>query len=226
MKHHRCLLLLLLSLFDHPLILNTKDSNTKDSNNEYYPISFKNEDKGKSLPSICYDNYIFVIVDGKVQKVKTDELNLDSLKTNTNDNKYEYLNFSELPDKLKCEYQLEKGSILWKINIEKSKRKSKGIFEESDENLNFVTDIIKIKKEEDDRIAKIKNLVKDFIIKNKKITIEEIEIEELAEDFVVRIVKIEDLEEDNSKWKKKIFELVNEFTKRMDKIEELAKDLN
>ncbi len=95
MKHHHCLLL---SLFDYPLILN----NNKDSNNKYYTISFK-ENKNNGLSNLFYDskpdNYGFVIVDEKVRKIKFNELNMNSLKTNTNDYEYEHLSFSELTDR-------------------------------------------------------------------------------------------------------------------------------
>jgi hypothetical protein len=94
MKHHSCLLL---SLFDRLLILN---SNAKGSgfNAKNYTISFKNADKSNIILSLFYDsndsksnNYGFVIVKGKVQKFKFDELTLPMV---SNDHKY--LCFSKL----------------------------------------------------------------------------------------------------------------------------------
>src|SRR6266498_1066399 len=100
MKHHHCLLL---TLFDRPLILNTKDSITKDSNNEYYTISFKNDDENNGLLSLFHDseqnNYGIVVVNGHVRKIQFDELKLDSLmKLKTNNHEYKHLRFSELTD--------------------------------------------------------------------------------------------------------------------------------
>ncbi len=114
MKHHYCLLSLLLPLFDHLLI-------TKNSYNEY--TLSKNKCKIKSLQNLFYSNYGFVIEDGKVQKIKIEELNLDSLKTNTNDNEYHdneygHLNFLELDNPIKDlitkieEVELAKGFIV------------------------------------------------------------------------------------------------------------------
>src|SRR5688572_8624627 len=90
--HHHCLLL---SLFDRPLIWN--------SNTNHYDICLKennqNETKIKGLPGLFQNNYRFVIVDGKVRKIKFDELNLDSLvKSKTNNYEYEHSSFFELPD--------------------------------------------------------------------------------------------------------------------------------
>src|ERR1043165_2310506 len=110
MKRHHCLLL---SLFDHCLILDTKD----DSNDESYTISIKNKTNG--CRSIFYDNpdnYGFMIVDGKVRKIKLEDLNLDDRK---------YPSFSKLPSDHKDalgEYRLERESIMWNIKIEEFER--------------------------------------------------------------------------------------------------------
>src|SRR6266498_5004151 len=140
MKHHHCLLL---SLFDRPLILKTSD--------EYDKISFKN----KGLPSLfCeYNHDGFVIVEGEIQIIKFDELDLDPSMVSKFNHDHENLSFSKLSHGHKDlgEYQLEKGSIIWKIKTEE--------FEKS--KINTEKSMGKITK------RKIENLVKYFIKKLK-----------------------------------------------------------
>jgi len=196
-----------------------------DSNNKY-TISFKSEDKTNSLPSLFYDDYGFLIVDGKVQKIKLDELNLDSLGTNANDYECEHLSFSKLTDDVLGEYQLEKGSIIWKIQItelDDEEFKRNIIKEEIEKPINdFIDQIINVKVNEEDpnkRIIVIEKLVQDLIKK-----MERTKIEELSKDFIKRIIQIEELDNGHHEWKFKIKELCKDFTKQMTKIEELAKD--
>ncbi len=200
MKHHHYHHCLLPSLFDHPLILNT---NTKDSCNETYTISLKNKDRFNSPPSLFYDsnpdNYGFVIVDGKVRKIKFDELNLDNLKP---------LSFSKLSSDNKDalgEYRLEKDSILWKIEIEEFEKpkinterlKGKFIKEEIE---NYVKDFIKkinqFKKSSDyPNVFWEKDLEKNLEIELNEM---KVEIEELLEEFdewVEKNKKVNDLDE-------------------------------
>ncbi len=50
-------------------------------------------------------------------QIKIDEFKFDE-KSNVNNDKYENLYFSELSNQQEGEYQLDKGSIIWKIKIE------------------------------------------------------------------------------------------------------------
>ncbi len=151
---------------------------------------------------------------------------MDSLGTNANDYECEHLSFSELTDDVLGEYQLEKGSIIWKIQItelDDEEFKRNIIKEEIEKPINdFIDQIINVKVNEEDpnkRIIVIEKLVQDLIKK-----MERTKIEELSKDFIKRIIQIEELDNGHHEWKFKIKELCKDFTKQMTKIEELAKD--
>src|ERR1043165_4212974 len=124
MKKHHCLLLSLI----RPLITNSKDSNGH-HDTKGYTISIKDVDEAHISPSLFYEsepnNYGFVAVDGKVRKVKFDELNLDLSAVPKTNHIHDYLCFSNsLSDTGKAfgKYQLEKGTIIWKIKDEEFKK--------------------------------------------------------------------------------------------------------
>ncbi|CAG8649719.1 16893_t:CDS:2 [Funneliformis mosseae] len=176
MKHHQNLLF---PLFDHLLIWKL--------NNKCYAIDSQSK------------NYRFLNVDDN-------ELNLDLLvvlKVKNDDKDLEFSYFSYQQDIL-GEYQLNIGSIIWKI--EKDELGIQTIIIE--ENLNklmeedvkeFIKMLFEIKINVnylESRIDKYKNLIKEFI-KMKK--------------------------EDYDKWKNKIRELMKDLNKRITTIKELAK---
>jgi len=139
------------------------------------------------------------MLDGYIEicDFKFDELKLDSLeKYNANNYEYEHLKFSELSIQHEGEYQLEKGSILFKIKTDDFKQK----FEESEK------EYIK---------WKTKKTLKNFI--NRINNIENLKIEESIKDFFERITKIEESIKDYIERITKIEELKNKWGIRMNK---------
>ncbi|CAG8483535.1 3153_t:CDS:2 [Funneliformis caledonium] len=218
MNHHHCLLL---SLFDYPLIWNSKTKCHEvcfKKNNQLNKLDFK-------LPNLFYDsvskNYRFVIVDGHIQRIEYNGKTSES--------------FNQQDDILV--YQLDKGSIIWKIKIdglEKQKFKIEDTLnKEMDIDIiediqNFIKTLSDIKQNSNNlesRIDKYKNPIEEFI-KMKSMTKLDIKISQaLLNDFIERLTIIEE-DKDHGKWKNKIGELMKDFTKRINKIMELTKDPN
>ncbi|CAG8747867.1 10007_t:CDS:2, partial [Funneliformis caledonium] len=126
-------------------------------------------------------------------------------------------------------YELDKGSIIWKIKIEGLENQKFKIDEALNiDTENFIEKIsdIKIKKNENDvesRIKIYKNSIKDYIIKMKSIIKLDIKSDEaLTLDFIELLTKIEKEEKDHKKWKSRIEKLTKEFTKRITKVKNLA----
>ncbi len=102
MKQHTYLCCLLLSLLDR--------------HSSYKVWNFI---KVKNLENLLFYDFqsktnMIVIED---DQIKIDEFKFDE-KSNVNNDKYENLYFSELSNQQEGEYQLDKGSIIWKIKIE------------------------------------------------------------------------------------------------------------
>ncbi|CAI2190288.1 18119_t:CDS:2, partial [Funneliformis geosporum] len=210
MNHHHCLLL---SLFDYPLIWNSKTKS--------HEVCFKknNQLNKIELPSKFYDseskNYRYVIVDGHVRRI---EFNAE---------------LSNQQDGFLRKYKLDKGSIIWKIKIEGIQKFK---IEENLNNKDIITDDSYM------RMNKFKNYAESFIKYIKKIKLDNdlvklkkfaknfvdetwiTETEEVYLNFIKWIINFEDKEIDHSKWKNKIGELMKGFIKRITKIEKLTKD--
>ena len=122
------------------------------------------------------DDYI------KIYEFKFDELKLES---STNDYEYEHLKFSDLSIKHVGKYQLEKGSILWKIDFKKKLK------EPEKDRIKWQTE--KLLKNFINQINDLKNFstVPYFIEMITKIT----KIEESIKDFAEKVTKIKELED-------------------------------
>ncbi|CAG8466075.1 467_t:CDS:10 [Funneliformis caledonium] len=206
MKHHRNLLF---PLFDHPLIWKP--------NNKCYAIDSQSK------------NYRFLNVDDN-------ELNLDSLvvlKVKNDDKDHLEFSYFSYQQDILGEYQLDIGSILWKIKKDELGIQTFII----EENLNklmeedakkFIEMLLEIKTNVNflgSRIDKYKIPIKEFI-KMKSMTKLDIKISQALEKNFIERLTIIDEEKDHDKWKNKIGELMKDFNKRINKIIELKKDPN
>ncbi|CAG8554329.1 7583_t:CDS:2 [Funneliformis mosseae] len=209
MNHHHCLLL---SLFDYPLIWNSKTKCHEEcfkKNNQLNKLDFE-------LSSLPYDseskNYRFVIINGHIQRIEYKSSELF----------YQQDDFSEA-------YKLDKGSVIWKIKIEGLEKQKFKIEETLNKEMDiyiieytkkFIQAISDIKKTENNlksRIDKFEEFIKMKSLTNLGIKISK----SLAKDFIERLTIIEE-EKDYSNWNNKIGKLMKDFTKRINKIMELT----
>jgi len=162
-----------------------------------YPGKSEESDESKSI------NYMFAMDNNNRIKVK--ELKFREI-LKTNNYKNEYLSFTDLTQKFFGEYQLEKRSIAWKINIEERQIEIKIIRDEIDDLINLYRDRLngfnhKLENLKDDieRTCEIENLVQ-FLGSNKLIINIEQSLEKLrywnddsAKIIIMWITVIEDL---------------------------------
>jgi len=206
-------------------------------------------------PNLFYNSeskhdYIFTMVDDHIQ---VDELKFKkAIKTN-NDNHINYSEFSELfnqHDVSSGYYQLEKGSIIWKIKIEELKKQK--INTEKRKGEIIIWEIENLVYDFDKQIIEFQDLLETFIeliskfekgwnnlnvkldernFKIEKLKEQKLEIEKLRNDvinfakgFIKQLIKNEEFDKDIGEWKKDFD--VKVFTRRITEIEGLVKCWN
>ncbi|CAG8518084.1 11623_t:CDS:2 [Funneliformis mosseae] len=209
------------------------------SNELSFPIAkfnLKNEEKQKQLhvfdikrPNLrclllsLFDNALLesMIVDSN-DSIEAKEVEFVKPK-----NDYDHLTFSEIGDDLGREYQLEKGSIIWKIeekqkikvNNEDTKRKNiKGeitqYVRDFDKKINrYINLVQKVKREKED----ISNKLDEFV---SKIIELRLNLMQLSKHLVDEIIQIEGLDKELSNWKIITGKIVFDQVDKIDKIDE------